>query len=127
MQVLLAETSGELELSGTRHELLALCAATRSVSWVGELDTAVDPSPYTKALHRISSNRTEGKVVISLSADVDGLDIQGGAEALEVLMLNIEALATADDPDSHAHIEYHDDHVYLSEQSSPLVVALLNA
>lgn len=124
MQVLLAETTGELELSGTRHELLALGEAMRSWNWVGELDAAVDPLPYSKALHRISSIRTEGKVVITLSADADGLDIQGGAEALEVLVLNIEALATGDDPDSHLHIEYHDDHVFLSEWSSPLVMAL---
>jgi hypothetical protein len=124
MHVLRADKSGEMELSGTPHELLELARELRLTRAASRLDAGGDPSPYDRALSSIYSARTMGKVVIRLSPGSDTLEIEGGSEELELLASNIEDFANEGDRSIHLHIEYFPEHDYLSERSEPLVIAL---
>jgi hypothetical protein len=124
MQVLRADKSGEMELSGTSLELLELVKGLRSSRGTRRLGASGNPSPYSRALSSIESRRTSGKVAILLPSDGETLEIQGGLEELELLASNIEDFAADGDRSAHLHVEYFPGHDYLSERSEPLVIAL---
>ena len=117
-----AETTGEVEVSGTRAGLLALAGVLRSG---GDLALApvADPAPYDRALVRLGVRlRRAGRVRVSVDGGV--LVVEGGPEAIAVLAENVEGFAAeADDPRHHLHIEYFPGHFYLAEGSAPLVLA----
>jgi hypothetical protein len=124
MRVLWADVTGEMELSGTNLELLRLVEELRLNREGCRLDPSGNPAPYSKALSLIQTRRTSGAVLISISSDHEILEIQGGAEALEMLASTVEEFAAEGDCTSHLHIEYLPGHEFLSHNSEPLVVAL---
>ncbi len=124
MQVLRGDSTGELELSGTRSELLALGRELRNGHGDLSLGEVSGPSPCSRSLSRMSVRRTSGKIMISSSGDSGSLDVQGGEEALALLADNIEGFASEADGDDHLHVDYYPDHDYLAEGSGSLVVAL---
>ena len=125
MQVLRSDATAEMELSGTRLDLLSLAQALRSGRETLPLNTAADPFPYSRALSTIESTRTSGDLVISLSTDSHALTFSGGSEELESLASTIMGFAEEGDDSAHLHVEYVPGHEYLSPNSEPLVIALI--
>ncbi|MCP2329191.1 hypothetical protein HDA40_007698 [Hamadaea flava] len=120
MHVLYAESTGEIELSGTAADLSRLARRLRGREPI-LLDRRDDPAPYDRALSVVTVTLTSGAVHVSV--DGDTLRLEGGGRALELLAANIESVADADDSAYHLHIEYPGDE-YVAPTSRPLVVAL---
>lgn len=125
MRVLWADTTGELELSGTTLELLRLVEELRLGREGCRLDPSGNPTPYSKALSLIKVRRTSGPVLVSVSSDHEILEIQGGVEEVEMMAATVEEFAAEGDCTSHLHVEYLPGHEFLSHNSEPLVVALV--
>ncbi|MFH9552008.1 hypothetical protein [Streptomyces sp. NPDC017435] len=124
MKVLRGDSTGELELSGTRSELLALGRELRTGRGEFPLEKVSDPFPYSRSLSWMSVRRGSGKIMISSSGDSESLDVQGGEEAFALLADNIEGFASEADGDDHLHVDYYPDHDYLAEGSGSVVVAI---
>lgn len=126
MQILWAAMNGEMEFSGTSLELLKLVKALRVSRESCRLDVTADPAPYSKALSTLETRQTSGKVLISVSSDRETLKIQGGRNAMEMLASTVEEFAAEGDGAAHLHVEYLPGHEYLSQESEPLVIALVS-
>ncbi|MET7877747.1 Imm32 family immunity protein [Micromonospora profundi] len=124
MQVLRSDATAEMELSGTRLDLLGLAQALRSVRETLPLNAEADPFPYSSALSTIESRCTSGYVAITLSADFRTLTFSGGPGELESLASALIGFAEEGDDSAHLHVEYVPGHEYLSPRSVPLVIAL---
>ncbi|WP_405769518.1 hypothetical protein [Streptomyces sp. NBC_01538] len=124
VKVLRSDSTGELELSGTRSELLALGRELRNGHGEILLEQVSDPFPYSRSLSRMTFRRASGKVMISSFGDRESLDVQGGPESLSLLADNIEGFASEADVDDHLHVDYYPDHDYLAEGSGSVVVAI---
>lgn len=124
MKVLRGDSTGELELSGTRSELLALGRELRKGYGEIPLEKVSDPFPCSRSLSWMSVRRASGKILTSSSGDSESLDVRGGPEALSLLADNIEGFASEADVDDHLHVDYYPDHDYLAEGSGSMVVAI---
>ncbi|MDX2681594.1 Imm32 family immunity protein [Streptomyces sp. NY05-11A] len=124
MKVVRGDSTGELELSGTRSELLALGRELRSGQGEISLEKVADPFPYSRSLSSMRFRRVSGKILISSSADSEALDVRGGPEALALLADNIEGFAAEADEDDHLHVDCYPDHDYLAEGSGSVVVVI---
>ncbi|MFE7455794.1 hypothetical protein [Streptomyces sp. NPDC057554] len=124
LKVLRNDSTGELELSGTRSELLALGQKLRSGRGEIILAKFSNPFPYTRSLLRIEFQQATGKIRISSSEDGEALEVEGGPESLSLLAENIEGFALEADQDDHLHVDYFPEHDYLAEGSGSLVVAI---
>ncbi|NJC14417.1 hypothetical protein F4558_004243 [Micromonospora profundi] len=124
MQVLRSDATAEMELSGTRLDLLSLAQALRSDRETLLLNAEADPFPNSEAPSTIESTCTSGDVVISLSTDSRALAFSGGSGELESLASTIVGFAEEGDDSAHLHVEYVPGHEYLSPNSEPLVIAL---
>ncbi|MFF0172417.1 Imm32 family immunity protein [Micromonospora profundi] len=124
MQVLRSDATAEMELSGTRLDLLSLAQALRSGRETLPLNVEADPFPYSRALSTIESTCTSGDVAISLSADSRTLTFSGGPGELESLASALIGFTDEGDNSAHLHVEYVPGHECLSPNSEPLVIAL---
>ncbi|MFE9767915.1 hypothetical protein ACFYPC_25910 [Streptomyces sp. NPDC005808] len=124
MKVLRDDSMGELELSGTRSELLALGRKLRSGEGKTLLAKVSSPFPYSRSLLRIEVRQASGKVGISSSGGGESLDVEGSLESLSLLAENIERFALEADQGDHLHVDYFPGHDYLAEGSGSLVVAI---
>ncbi|GAA2470548.1 hypothetical protein ACFPFX_12625 [Streptomyces mauvecolor] len=124
LKVLCGDSAGELELSGTRSELLALSRKLRSGEGETLLSKVSNPFPYSRSLSRIAVCQASGKIMISSSGDGESLDVEGKLESLHLLADNIEGFALEADQDDHLHVDYFPEHDYLAEGSGSLVVAI---
>ncbi len=126
MMVLISSRTGEVELSGSRAELVGLAEVLRAGAGEVGLDQVSDPSPYDGALRRVVVS-VAGQSLASVGVEQVSsvLAIAGGRQALSLLGDNLESFAAESDGGAdHLHIEYFADHYYLSSGSTPLVVAL---
>ncbi|MGW2046667.1 Imm32 family immunity protein [Streptomyces sp. NPDC001858] len=126
VKVLRGDSTGELELSGTRSELLALGRELRTGQGEISLEKVSDPFPYSRSLSWMRFQLASGKILISSSGDSESLDIRGGPEALALLADNIEGFASDADAagGGHLHVDYVPGHDYLAEGSGSVVVAI---
>ncbi|WP_133898433.1 hypothetical protein [Streptomyces sp. KS 21] len=124
LKVLRGDSTGEMELSGPRSDLMALARELRSGQGEIRLEKVSDPSPYSRSLLRITYRQASGKITISSSGDSESLEIQGGLELLSLLAENIESFALEADQDDHLHVDYFPEHDYLASGSGSLVVAI---
>ncbi|MCT9005385.1 Imm32 family immunity protein [Streptomyces rhizosphaerihabitans] len=124
MKVLRGDPTGELELSGTRSELLSLGRELRSGHGEISLEMVSNPFPYSRSLSWMRFHLVSGKILISSSGDNETLDIQGGPEALALLADNIEGFASEADQGDHLHVDYFPEHDYLAEGSGSMVVVI---
>ena len=124
MKVLRENSSGEMEISGTRSELLALGRKLRGGRGEISLPEVSDPSPYDRPLSRIEFRRASGKVRLSSSGEGEVLAVRGGLESLALLADNIEGFALGADRGCHLHVDYFPAHDYLAEGSESLVVCI---
>jgi hypothetical protein len=119
-----SDSTRELELSGTRSELLTLGRKLRSRRGEILLAKVSNPFPYTRSLSRIEIQLASGKIRVSPSGDGETLDVAGRLESLSLLAENIEGFALEADQDDHLHVDYFPEHDYLAEESGSLVVAI---
>jgi hypothetical protein len=124
VKVLRGDSTGELELSGTRSELLALGRELRSGQGEISLEKVSDPFPYSRSLSWMGCQLGSGKILISSSGDGEAVEVRGGPEALALLADNIEGFASEADQDDHLHVDYFPDHDYLAEGSGSVVVVI---
>lgn len=126
LKLLHGDSTGELELTGTRSELLALGRKLRSGSGRGEirLIKVSGPFPYTRCLLRIQFRQGSWKIGMSVSGDGEALEIEGGPESLSLLANKIERSALGEGQDDHLHVDYFPDHDYLAQGWGSLVVAI---
>ncbi|MFJ9712300.1 hypothetical protein [Streptomyces sp. NPDC101234] len=118
------DSTGELELSGTRSELRSLGRQLRSGQGEILLEWVSDPFPYSRSLSRMTFRQTSGKITISSSGDSGSMDLQGGPESFSLLAENIEGFAAEADQDDHLHVDCFPDHGCLAEGSGSVVVAI---
>lgn len=123
-KVLRGEPTGELELSGTRSELLALADELRRGHGRIPLAEVSNPFPYSRSLSWMRIHPGSGKILISSSEDSSCVDVRGGPEALALLADGIEGFAAQADQDGHLHVDHFPDHDYLAEGSGSVVVAI---
>ncbi|MEV6969027.1 hypothetical protein AB0M47_28315 [Hamadaea sp. NPDC051192] len=121
MRIVYAESTGEIELSGSAEDLSRLAQRLRGEQEPITLDRRTDPAPSDRALSTVTITLTGQAVRVSVEGDTLRLD--GGAESLELLADNVQGVADAGDSDYHLHIE-HPGHEYVAPTSLPLVVAL---
>ncbi|MFE7480476.1 hypothetical protein [Streptomyces sp. NPDC057552] len=124
LKVLRDDSTGELELSGTRSDLLTLAQKLRNGRGEILLAKVSNPFPYTKSLLRIEFQQAGGKLRISSSEDGEALEFEGRLESLSLLAENIEKFALEADQDDHLHADYLPEHDYLAEESGSLVFAI---
>ncbi|GLW19786.1 hypothetical protein Stsp01_65290 [Streptomyces sp. NBRC 13847] len=124
MKVLRNDSTEELELSGSRSELLALSQTLRNGDGESLLTEVSDPFPYSRSLSRIEVRQTSGKVSISPSRDGDSLSVEGRLDSLCLLAENIEGFAFDAAQGDHLHVDYFPEHDYLARGSGSLVVAI---
>ncbi|MET7356460.1 hypothetical protein ABZT42_53975 [Streptomyces mirabilis] len=124
VKVLRGDSTGELELSGTRSELLALGQKLRNGQGEILLEKVSDPFPYSRSLSRMTFRQVSGKITISSFGDSESMDVQGGPESFSLFAENIEGFAVEADQDDHLHVDYFPEHDYLAEGSGSVVVAI---
>lgn len=124
MKVLRDDSTEELELSGSRSELLTLGQKLRSGDGETLLAKVSDPFPYSRSLSRIEIRQASGRVRISSSGGGESLDVEGRLESLSLLAENIEAFALEADQGDHLHVDFFPEHDYLAGGSGSLVVAI---
>lgn len=123
LKVLHGDATGEMELSGSCSDLLALGRDLRRGSGEILLESVENPSPYSRALTRIKIRQVVGKVKIAVSRGEDALEIEGEEDYLSLLAQNVEGFALEADRDDHLHVDYFPGHDYLVETSGSVVVA----
>ncbi|WP_419704192.1 Imm32 family immunity protein [Promicromonospora sp. NFX87] len=124
LKALHSDSTRELELSGTRSELLALGRKLRSGRGEILLAKVPNPFPYTRSLSRIEFQQASGKIRVSSSGDGETLEVTGRLESFSLLAENIEGFASEADQGDHLHVDYFPEHDYLAEGSGSLVVAI---
>lgn len=124
LKALREDSSGEIELSGTRSELLRLVRDLRTGQGEIHLSKVENPFPYDSSLSRIEFRKSSGKVKVSSLSEGETLELQGGLESLGLLADNIEGFALEAAEDDHLHVDYFPEHDYLAEGSGSLVVGI---
>ncbi|MEV7174173.1 hypothetical protein AB0O18_31315 [Streptomyces sp. NPDC093224] len=122
LQVLCSGDDGELELAGTRQELLVLGGLLRGNAGSCSLSEAPDPFPYERSLADIVVHEDPERDTASIVVEEQTLRICGGREALDLLARNIAGFASEADANHHLHLDYPACD-YIAEESVPLVVA----
>jgi hypothetical protein len=123
LKVLREDSTREIEISGTRSDLLALGRNLRSGQGAFRMSKVSNPFLYGRSLSRIEFRQSSGKVK-PYATKSDDLEVQGGLEALALLADNIESFTLDADQDDHLHVDYFPEHNYLAEGSESLVVGI---
>ncbi len=122
MIVFYSENTG-VEISGSDSELLFLAQEIAEGAFIVETSIEdIDPAPYEKCLQSILIKTTPGEKV-NIQVDSNDLIINGSRENLALLAEAIKNFTTNKNLGKHTHIEYFDDHFFLSSIAIPLVVA----
>ncbi|MFD0268543.1 hypothetical protein ACFVGY_18515 [Streptomyces sp. NPDC127106] len=124
LQVLYSGESKELELSGTRRELLALGQLLRGKAGSCDLSENRHPFPYERSLSEIAFQEDSEHDTASIVTEDQVLRIQGGREALDLLAGNIEGFASEADASDHRHVD-SPTYDYIAPESDPLVIAFV--
>ncbi|MER7757359.1 hypothetical protein [Kitasatospora sp. NPDC097643] len=124
MQVLYSGETRELELSGTRRELLALGQLLRGKAGSCDLSENRHPFPYERSLSEIALREDPERDTASIVTEGQVLRIQGGREALDLLADNIAGFASEADASDHCHVDSPTCE-YIAPESDPLVIAFM--
>lgn len=117
-----SENTNELELSGNKDELISLSKNLLENDVEIFLHSeGIDPSPYSKCLKKIKVNIINNHLV-ELQVTDSSLFIRGSYEKLFIFAENIKNFGNDGDKGDHVHIEYFDEHFYLSSKSNSLVI-----
>ncbi|MFJ4845537.1 MULTISPECIES: hypothetical protein [unclassified Streptomyces] len=121
VQVLYSGETRELEISGTRRELLALGRLLRGKSGSCDLLENRQPFPYERSLSKIEFREEPERNTASLVTEDQAMRIQGGRAALDLLADNIEGFASGVDSSGHCHVDFPA-HEYVAPESDSLVI-----
>jgi hypothetical protein len=124
LQVLYSGDTRELELSGTRRELLALGQLLRGKAGSCDLSENQDPFPYERSLSGIAFREDQEHDTASIVTEGQILRIRGGREALDLLAENIEGFAAEADASHHCHVD-SPTYDYIAPESDSLVIAFM--
>ncbi|MFJ1754719.1 hypothetical protein [Kitasatospora sp. NPDC088134] len=124
VQVLYSGDPGELELSGTRRELLALGQLLRGKAGSCDLSENQHPFPYEGSLSGVAFREDREHDTVSIVAEDRILWIRGGREALYILAENIEDFAAEADASHHCHVDFPT-YDYIAPESNPLVITFM--
>jgi hypothetical protein len=122
MFVSYSENTKEVEIAGNKDDLIDLSKKLlKDNTEIFLHSEKLDPSPYSKFLKKIGvqvipHNFVEFQVIGEL------LSVKGSYEKLLILAENIENFGKDGDKGDHIHIEYFQEHFYLSPESHPLVL-----
>lgn len=117
-----------IEVSGTVQELALInrdilnLIGSNSSSFVVEVETDFDPSPYDSTLSRMIVSQTEGPVRVSVVADTQ-LQVEGSAQNLETFASFFDF---PEDSESgrHSHFEYYEGNECVAADSEPIVISV---
>ncbi|MGW6598288.1 Imm32 family immunity protein [Streptomyces sp. NPDC055036] len=124
LQVLYSGQTRELELSGTRRELLAFGQLLRGKAGSCDLSENRHPLPYERSLSEIAFREDPERDTPSIVTEDRILRIQGGREALNLLANNIEDFASEADTNDHCHVD-SPTYDYIAPESDSLVIAFM--
>jgi hypothetical protein len=124
LQVRYSGATRELELSGTRQELLTLGQLLRGKAGSCVLSESPHPFPYERSLSEITSSEDPERDTASIVTEDQVLRIRGGREALDLLAGNIEGFASEADASDHCHLESPACD-YIAPDSDSLVIAFM--
>ena len=127
------EREGGIELEGTAEALGRLATLLRRGGADGAhsltIPTDRAAAPYDGFIAQLRLETTSGRVRIH--RDGDTLRIEGSAEALVTLAQNVAFLVSQGgatgsvcDEHRHVHVEYYDNHPFLSQEAEPLTIVL---
>jgi hypothetical protein len=121
LQVRYSGATRELELSGTRQELLTLGQSLRGKAGSLGLSESPHPFPYERSLSEIAFSEDPERDTASIVTEDQVLRIRGGREALDLLAGNVEGFASEADASDHCHLESPACD-YIAPGSDPLVI-----
>ncbi|GAA4592163.1 hypothetical protein GCM10023194_53300 [Planotetraspora phitsanulokensis] len=122
MEILLTDSTGEIDLSADRATLSHLADLLARGSGSVSADPAQDaPFGQTPLTHLFVQSVDGESVVVVADAETHSLSIAGDGVFLKIFADNVRAMAETDDG-GHLHIDFYPDHPYLGEGSAPLVV-----
>jgi len=125
MRILFEPKTNELEIEASGKELSDLAAFLQDETGTRYDNVSVARhanEAYSKCLSRIMVDRVEGQSVrLSVQAD-ECLVITGDARKIAVLAANIASGARMP-AGEHTHIDFYPGHLWLAEDSYPLVVS----
>ena len=78
LKVLRDDSTGEMEISGTRSELFGLGLKLRSGQGKIRLSEVSNPFPYSRAFSRIDFQQAGGQLRLSASEDGEASEVRGG-------------------------------------------------
>jgi hypothetical protein len=123
VRLLFGGTTGELDLLGSRAELVALGRQVRRAEGKVRLTVMRDPAPFDSSLRWVMFGRIRAGRV-SLRVEGDRLHVEGAGEYLALLADDLEAFAAGGDGSGPLHVDHVPDHPYLAAGSASLVVEL---
>ena len=128
MRILFEPGTKELDIEGSGKDLSDLAAFLQdeTATLYDKISGAGRASKgYSKCLSRIVVDRVEGqRVRLTVQAD-ECLVITGDARKVAILTANIASAARMP-AGEHTHIDFYPGHVWLAEDSDPLVVSKIS-
>lgn len=126
MIVLYSDNARELELKASEQELYELSKALEEGGAVIKCETeGVAISPYSKLLSRILVDLAPEQDVEIHEPHDESLRITGGQPKFSTFAKVVNMFAKEWAAGGHLHVDYYDNHPYLSPDSVPLVMTHL--
>jgi hypothetical protein len=115
-------TSQEIDISATKLELYDLARFFSKGEGSISVEQGVSPSPYERLASCLEIETIPTNLVYC-GVYSNKIIVQGDLQKLSVISENI--LGLADGGSGHMHIEYFEDHPYLCEKSTPLIISCI--
>ena len=111
----------EIDISGTKIELLNLAEYFSRGEGLIDGEKEGNPYPYKAFAVCLEIKKiTDNLVIFGISSDK--IIVTGELQKLSIISENIVNLVTITGSGRHMHIEYFEDHPYLSEESIPIII-----
>lgn len=114
----------EISISGTKIELMNLSRLFLQGDNLIKGEKNADPHPY-KELSEYLEIRNLEKSLVSFKVLSGKILAQGDLQKLLIVSENILDLLEHSTYENHIHMEYFEDHPYLSEESIPVIISCI--
>lgn len=114
----------EISISGTKIELMNLSRLFLQGDNLIQGEKKIDPRPY-KELSEYLEIRNLEKSLVSFKVLSGKILAQGDLQKLLIVSENILDLLEHSTYENHIHMEYFEDHPYLSEESVPVIISCI--
>jgi hypothetical protein len=119
-----SSNSQEIDISGTRIELLNLAAYFSKGEGILEGQKEGDPYPYKAFAGCLEINKVKDSLV-NFRVVPGKITVLGDLQKLSIISENILDLVSGGGCGTHIHIEYFEDHPYLLAESIPVIVSCM--